>query len=435
MKLAVILIFSICFNATAKGYSQKLNISEKDVPLEKIFKEIRRQTGYRFVYTESLLQKAKKITIKTTNASVEEVLEECFRNQTLTFSILNNLVIIKEKEAEFQKKNLFNSPPPPTDITGTVTDDKGQALADISVLVKGSSAGTRTDNNGRFTLTVPNANSTLVFSSIGYASSEVALNGRTNLTIKLTAEAAAMQQVVVTALGIKREAKSLGYATATVSPDQVTVNRTTNFVNALEGKIAGVNITSLGSGPGGTSKIRIRGQSSFGGNNSPLIVVNGVPIDNTNFGARGDVAARGSNRTSDGGDGLSSIDPDNIESMTILKGAAASALYGSRAKDGVIMITTKTRGKGNGIGIEYNSNFTSDTPLDYTDYQYEYGQGENGVRPTTPNPQSGQWSFGEKFQPGMTQILFDGVEVPYVPVRHQITQYYRKGNSFTNTIT
>ncbi len=435
MKLAVILIFSICFNATAKGYSQKLNISEKDVPLEKIFKEIRRQTGYRFVYTESLLQKAKKITIKTTNASVEEVLEECFRNQTLTFSILNNLIIIKEKEAELQKQKVFNSPPPPTNITGTVTDDKGQALADISVLVKGSSAGTRTDNNGHFTLTVPNANSTLVFSSIGYASSEVALNGRTNLTIKLTAEAAAMQQVVVTALGIKREAKSLGYATATVSPDQVTVNRTTNFVNALEGKIAGVNITSLGSGPGGTSKIRIRGQSSFGGNNSPLIVVNGVPIDNTNFGARGDVAARGSNRTSDGGDGLSSIDPDNIESMTILKGAAASALYGSRAKDGVIMITTKTRGKGNGIGIEYNSNFTSDTPLDYTDYQYEYGQGENGVRPTSPNPQSGQWSFGEKFQPGMKQILFDGVEVPYVPVRHQITQYYRKGNSFTNTIT
>ncbi|MEJ7828701.1 MAG: SusC/RagA family TonB-linked outer membrane protein [Segetibacter sp.] len=325
--------------------------------------------------------------------------------------------------------------PPPINIKGKVSDAKGESLADVSVLIKGTKLGTRTDKSGEFTLVAPDANSILLFSSINYATQEVSLNGRTNINVSLIEEATAMQQVVVTALGIKREAKSLGYATATVTPDQITVNRTTNFMNSLEGKVPGLNITSLGSGPGGTSKIRIRGQSSFGGNNSPLIVVNGVPIDNTNFGARGDVAARGSNRTSDGGDGLSSIDPDNIESMTILKGAAASALYGSRAKDGVIMITTKTRGKGNGIGIEYNANYTMDTPLDYTDYQYEYGQGENGVRPKTPNPQSGQWSFGEKFQPGMTQILFDGVEVPYTPQRNQISQYYRKGNSLTNTIT
>ena len=196
-----------------------------------------------------------------------------------------------------------------------------------------------------------------------------------------------------------------------------------------------MNITPLGSGPAGTSKIRIRGQSSFGGNNSPLIVVNGVPIDNTNNGARGDVSERGSNRTSDGGDGLSSINPDDIEAMTVLKGAAASALYGSRAKDGVIMITTKTRSKGNGISLAYNSNFTSETPLDYTDYQYEYGQGENGIRPTTPFPTSGQWSFGEKFQPGMTQMLFNGVSLPYEPQRNQISQFYRQGYTWTNTLT
>jgi TonB-linked SusC/RagA family outer membrane protein len=147
------------------------------------------------------------------------------------------------------------------------------------------------------------------------------------------------------------------------------------------------------------------------------------------------VSERGSNRTSDGGDGLSSINPDDIESMTVLKGAAASALYGSRAKDGVIMIMTKTRGTGSGISLSYNTNFTTEAPLDYTDYQYEYGQGENGVRPTSAFPSSGQWSFGEKFQPGMTQILFNNVEVPYQPVRNQITDYYRKGSTFTNTIT
>jgi TonB-linked SusC/RagA family outer membrane protein len=337
------------------------------------------------------------------------------------------------------KQGIYSSPAPAAiTITGRVTDaQKGEGLPGVSVLIKGTTIGTSTDVEGRYSLTAPDGSGTgtLVFSYVGYTSREVAINNRSTIDIQLTVSTQALDEVVVTALGIRREAKTLGYATATVAPDDITINRTANFMNALQGKMAGVNITPLGSGPAGTSKIRIRGQSSFGGNNSPLIVVDGVPIDNTNYGARGDVSQRGSNRTSDGGDGLSSINPDNIESMTVLKGAAASALYGSRAKDGVIMITTKNRGSGPGISIEYNTNFTTDTPLDYTDYQYEYGQGENGVRPTTPNPTSGQWSFGEKFQPGMTHILFDGQEVPYVPQRNQITQYYRTGNTWTNTLS
>jgi TonB-dependent SusC/RagA subfamily outer membrane receptor len=190
----------------------------------------------------------------------------------------------------------------------------------------------------------------------------------------------------------------------------------------------------MGTGPAGTSKIRIRGQSSFGGNNSPLIVVNGVPIDNTNYAARGDVSERGSNRTSDGGDGLGSINPDDIESMSVLKGAAASALYGSRAKDGVIMITTKSKGA-DGVTVTYNSNYTTDDPLDYTDYQRDYGQGENGVRPTTAFPTSGVWSFGEKFQPGMTHTLFNNITVPYEYQGNVIDNYYRTGTNMTNTIS
>ena len=213
-------------------------------------------------------------------------------------------------------------------------------------------------------------------------------------------------------------------------------------MNALTGKIAGVSISSLGTGPNGTSKIRIRGQSSISGQNNPLIVVNGVPIDNTNFGSNpnnagsdSSIGVRGGGNTSDGGDGLSSINPDDIESMTVLKGAAASALYGSRAKDGVIMITTKTRGDNKGIGVTYNMNFTNETPLDYTDYQYEYGQGEQGVRPTTANPTSGQWSFGEKFQPGMTQVLYNGLSVPYEPQKGIINEFFQSGHNLTNTVT
>ncbi len=321
-------------------------------------------------------------------------------------------------------------------ITGQVTDmENNEPLPGVSVLAKETTIGTVTDIDGNYRMTVSDEVTTLVFSSVGYTTEEVEINGRSVIDLTLAPDIQALSEVVVTALGIKKEAKSLGYATSTVEPEQITVNRTPNFANALQGKVPGVNITGLGSGPQGSSKIRIRGISSFGGDNSPLIVVNGVPIDNTSFGAGGGVSERGANRTSDSGDGLSSINPDDITSMNILKGAAASALYGSRAKDGVIMITTRNRAAGRGIQVEYNTNYTNDTPLDFTDYQYEYGQGEGGERPTSPRPVSGVWSFGEKFQPGMTQVLFDSIVVPYVPQPNKVRDYYRNGSTFSNTVT
>ncbi len=320
-------------------------------------------------------------------------------------------------------------------ITGQVVDEDDQSpLPGVNVLVKGTTIGTVTDLDGNFSLSAPDNATTLVVSQVGYRSQEVPINGRSSIIVNMVVDVQELGEVVVTALGIKKETKKLGYATAKVEPEEMTVNRTTNFMNSLTGKVAGVNISSLGTGAAGTSKIRIRGQSSFGGQNSPLFVVNGVPINNTNFG----IASDNTNRTggnTDGGDGLTSINPDDIESMTVLKGAAAAALYGSRAKDGVIMITTKTRGSGKGLGVEWNTNYTIDTPLDFTDYQYQYGQGENGVRPTTPSPTSGVWSFGERFEPGMTQILFDGVEVPYAPVRNRIKDFYRNGDTWTNTLS
>ncbi|MDR6562028.1 MULTISPECIES: SusC/RagA family TonB-linked outer membrane protein [unclassified Arcicella] len=324
-------------------------------------------------------------------------------------------------------------------VKGTVTDKTNSAVPGVAVQIKGTNQGTNTDATGNYKISIP-SNATLIFSSIGYVTQEIVVGGKSIINVSLVDETKNLEEVVVTALGIKKEAKKLGYATASVNAEQITTNRQVNFMNGLQGKMAGVNITSLGTGPAGTSKIRIRGQSSFNGQNNPLIVVNGVPMDNTNFGANpngnsdGSLANRSFN-TSDGGDGLTSINPDDIETMTVLKGATAAALYGSRAKDGVVMITTKTKGTGKGIGIEYNSNYTVDTPLDYTDFQYEYGQGENGVRPTTPNPQTGVWSFGEKFQPGMKQILFDGIEVPYEPVYNRINKFYRTGTSWTNTVS
>ncbi|MGV3556815.1 SusC/RagA family TonB-linked outer membrane protein [Larkinella arboricola] len=318
-------------------------------------------------------------------------------------------------------------------VTGNVTGSDGKPLPGVNVLISGSSQGTVADADGNYALNAP-ANASLVFSYISYVSQTVPVNGRSVINVQLVEDTKSLNEVVVTALGIKRESKTLGYATATVNADQISTNRSPNLMTSLQGKMAGVNISTMSTGPGGSSKIRIRGQSSFSGQNNPLIVINGVPVDNSNYAIGGNYGNRSANN-SDGGDGLSSINPDDIETMTVLKGATAAALYGSRAKDGVVMITTKSRGAGKGFGVEYNANFTTETPLDFTDFQYEYGQGEGGVRPTTPYPTSGVWSFGEKFQPGMTQVLFDGDVYPYEPVRNRIRKFYNIGTNFTNTVT
>lgn len=318
-------------------------------------------------------------------------------------------------------------------ITGTVSDESGKKLPGVSVLVKGARTGTTTDASGVYRINA-SSGATLVFSYVGFAPNEAQVRGRAEVNVVLASTNQNLDAVVVTALGITRQSRALGYAASNVKAEELTINRTPNVMNALQGKVAGVNISSLGTGPGGTSKIRIRGQSTFGGQNNPLIVINGVPVNNTNFNDAA-ISVKGGGSYADGGDAFSSINPDDIESMTILKGAPAAALYGSRAQNGVIMITTKTKGKGRGIGVTYNVSYTNDNPLDFTDYQKEYGQGENGLRPTTPNPTSGQWSFGEKIMPGMTQILFNNLTVPYVAQGSRIKEFYRHGENLSNTVT
>lgn len=356
--------------------------------------------------------------------------------------VIANLALIILLTCSFQVFASQKADPQQNTVTGKVVDKNSQPLPGVSVIIKGTTRGTITNAEGIYSVPDVPVNATLQFSFVGMVDQEVVVGNQTTINIILQEEAIGLGEVVVTALGIKKESKSLGYATSTVTSEQLTVNRTPNMMNSLSGKIAGVSISSLGTGPNGTSKIRIRGQSSISGQNNPLIVVNGIPIDNTNFGSNpnnagsdSSIGVRGGGITSDGGDGLASINPDDVESMTVLKGAAASALYGARAKDGVIMITTKSKGDQEGIGVTYNVNYTNETPLDFTDYQYEYGQGESGVRPTSANPTSGQWSFGEKFQPGMTQVLYNGLTVPYEPQKGIIKEFFRNGYNVTNTLT
>jgi len=314
-------------------------------------------------------------------------------------------------------------------IKGKVTDDKGDALPGVSILVKGTQLGTSSDATGNFSLDVTTPNAVLVFSFVGYTGQEVTVGNRTTLDVKMIVESKALNEVVVTALGIKKEAKSLGYSVTKVDGALFTKTRETNIAASLAGKVAGVNVSGSAAGPAGATRITIRGNTSIAGNNAPLFIINGLPMDNSKFG-------RSSGDNPDWGDNVSSINPDDVEEMTVLKGAAAAALYGSRAKNGAIIITTKS-GKGNkGIGIEFNTNNTVEVPYFMWQLQKEYGQGYNGVKPSGVGLAAahGQNHWGAKYD-GLPTIQLDGVERPYSYVKDQVLKdFYGNGHTSSNNI-
>ena len=260
-------------------------------------------------------------------------------------------------------------------ISGTVTAaEDGAPVPGVNILVKGTQDGTISDANGSFTVVTEQEDAILVFSFVGYLTQEVSTAGRTDLAVSLVTDAQQLSEVVVTALGIERSKKALGYATQEVRGDDITQARETNLVSSLAGKVAGVQIVNSGTTIGGSTRASIRGESSLNINkNQPLFVVDGIPINNQVLGASGY-----SNLEVDYGNGAGEINPDDVESMNVLKGPAAAALYGSRAANGAIIITTKS-GKGKrGMGISVNSNATFERPLRLPEWQDVYGQGNNG---------------------------------------------------------
>jgi TonB-dependent SusC/RagA subfamily outer membrane receptor len=356
------------------------------------FQQIEAATEFRFSYNKSLLNLSSSITLNAKEQSLSEILLNLSRQSSLKFKRINENIHVSELKRKEKPVTEELATMQGVTVTGKVTSkDDSDVLPGVNVIISGTERGTVTDIQGNYSIEVPSGTASLVFSSVGYVTQQVEVGNRSVINVIMLPDVLSLSEVVVTALGIKKDTRTLGYATVTAEPEDFAVNRSPNVMNALQGKMAGVNISAMGTGPAGTTKIRIRGQSSISGQNNPLIVINGVPIDNTNFGPKinvqgsdASVGARGGGAHADAGDGLSSINPDDVESITVLKGAAAAALYGSRAKDGVIMVTTKTRGDGRGIGVTYNMNYTNETPLDFTDYQYEYGQGEQGVRPHCP---------------------------------------------------
>lgn len=257
-------------------------------------------------------------------------------------------------------------------VRGTITSKTdGMPLPGVNVLIKGKSVGTTSDVDGKFAIQA-SSGETLVFSYIGYTVQEVAVSSQTEINISLEEDVTSLQEVVVTALGISKESRKLGYAVTTVNGDQLNKARETNVALSLQGTVPGLTVRGTNGGPGGTAQMLLRGIASMNSGGNPLIIINGIPMDNTQRGSAGEWGG------GDNGDGIGNLNPDDIETMTVLKGQSASALYGTRASNGVIMITTK-KGKKNDFSVEYNMNYMTDHAMNLTDFQYEYGQGTGAL--------------------------------------------------------
>jgi TonB-linked SusC/RagA family outer membrane protein len=272
-------------------------------------------------------------------------------------------------------------------VKGTITDAKdGTPLPGVSVVVKGTLTGTVSDINGNYTLTVPAGYNDLIYSFVGMLTRELKIDGRSTIDVGLEDDVVGLEEVVVTALGVSREKKSLGYSVQDLKGDELTKAKETNIVNSLNGKISGVQVTNSSGAVGSSSRIIIRGVTSLTGDNQPLFVVDGVPISNTDFasgdGLGGNGAVTSKNNGVNRGNGAADINPDDVENISVLKGPTAAALYGSRAKNGVILITTKSGKSGaatrKGLNIDLSNSTTFEKPLRLADYQDAYGQGAEG---------------------------------------------------------
>ncbi|WP_256002608.1 SusC/RagA family TonB-linked outer membrane protein [Pedobacter deserti] len=316
-------------------------------------------------------------------------------------------------------------------ITGTVTgQDDGLPLPGVSILVKGTKVGTQTSSEGRYAITVPAGSTELVFSYLGYVSQTVTLPSGNVVDVALASDSQALSEVVVTALGISRESKSLGYSASVIKSEQLTEARSTNVLNSLAGKAPGVRINSTSGTLGGSAKIVIRGVNSLGVNN-PLFVIDGVPVtDGTSTG--GTTA-----NNVDYGNRIGDLSSDDIESMTVLKGAAATALYGSRAKDGAIIITTKRGAKGSKTSVSVNSSVRFESPLILPDFQNEYAQ---GIYDETEDAYIYDLRYSNGWGPKISDVQgqqftdFLGRQVTLKAYPNNVKDFFNTGASYINNV-
>lgn len=357
----------------------------------------------------------------------------CFLSSISFLSVARNPNYIKVPN-KFKKEVNFGNKYSPLflAIRGNVTDKDGRPLAAVSILVKGASTGTFSDEKGNYLINVEKGD-ILVFSYTGYNTQEIKIDHETRIDVQLVTNSQTMNEVVVTALGIKREQRSLTYATQEVKGGDIVDSRETNIVNALQGKFSGVQINNTSGAVSSSSRIQIRGANSLSGNNQPLFVVDGVPMKNSNSKWIGYGGA-------DYGNEIADIDLNNVASVTVLKGANAAALYGNRAANGVIIITTKSADNQSGaLGLSFTSNTTMQTPAYFLPYQNKYGQGSNGKYSYVDGAGGGVnddygGSWGPKFEGQLIDQWF-GKQQPWVAHPDNVKDFLNTGWITDNNVS
>ena len=396
----------VCLNCavfTVQAQTARITLDLQNATLEQAMDKIKAQTWYLFINRDVEDLESRKVSINVSNELITKVLDQLFSPFDIGYDIDGRSIFIyKQQAAETQ----------PVTVTGRVTDAKGQPVVGASVIVRGTTLGVSTDAEGRFTLEVPApaASQALEVSALGYETTTIPVGSRTTFAVTLRESTSEIESVVVTALGIRRQEKALSYNVQQVEASDITLVKDANFMNSLSGKVAGVTINASSSGVGGATKVVLRGNKSISQSSNALYVIDGIPMYNFGGGGGTEFDSRGATES------IADINPEDIESISVLTGAAAAALYGSEAANGAVMITTK-KGQAGALKVTLSSNTEFLNPFVQPEFQNRYGTGLNGQR-------SGSkiYSWGERLNPASSY--------GYTP-----NDFFETGHVYTNAVT
>lgn len=391
----VLLLSCFGLKANAQTAEPRVTVEVRDASLSQVFQSIQEQTGYSFVYNSSDINPAEQVSLSLRNATLASALDRLFAGRGIGYTLKDKHIVLSRTADRTAARQGAR---PVRGVTGSVKDAKGLGLVGATVVIKGTTVGAAVDAEGNFSLPQARQGDVLEVSLIGYAKQEIPVTGSAPLRIVMHEDTEVLDAVVVTALGIKRSEKALTYNVQEVSGDIVNGVKDANFVNALSGKVAGLQINASASGTGGSTRVVMRGVKSINGNNNALYVIDGIPMPSL----RSEQTA-GMYETPDGGDyeGISNLNPEDIESMSILSGATAAALYGSQGANGVILITTK-KGEEGRLRVNYSNNTTFTAPFVMPEFQNRYGTAETSPSMSWGSPLAHPTSYDPRdfFQTG-----------------------------------
>ena len=387
----------------AQAQTARFTIHLEKVPMEQVVNEIEKQSRYLFLFNKDIDSRRIIVSVDAENQTITQILPGLFEGTGLDYTIEGMSILVTKKT---------DMSGDPVTVRGKVVDPQGQPIVGASVIVRGTTVGVSTDAAGRFKLEVPApaASRVLEISYLGYETAHVAVGTRTRFDITLREAASEIEQVVVTALGIRRQEKALSYNVQQVAPSDITMVKDANFMNSLTGKVAGVTINASSSGVGGASKVVMRGTKSILQSSNALYVIDGIPMNNVGGGGGTEFDSRGATEA------IADLNPEDIESISVLTGASAAALYGSSAANGAIMITTK-KGQAGQFKVTYSSQTEFLAPFVMPEFQNRYGTGSYGSVSGSP-----VYSWGPK--------LTEAARTGYTP-----DEFFETGHVYTNAVT